>query len=97
MFIAFNFFFPTLSEIVFLCCKVFEIVKVGSSTLIAELSFRHAFSLVRFVLVADIHVARLVYVRTYCVPIATLNQNGRSRLLYLGDAQIIIIIIIIIA
>ena len=29
----------------------------------------------------------LVYVRTYCVPIATLNQNKRSRLLYLGDAQ----------
>ena len=30
----------------------------------------------------------LVYVRTYCVPIATLNQNKQSRLLYLGDAQI---------
>ena len=30
----------------------------------------------------------LVYVRTYCVPIATLNQNTRTRLLYLGDAQI---------
>ena len=96
MFIAFNFFFPALSEILFFRCKVFEIVKVGSSTLLAELSFRHAFSLVRVVLVADIHVAWLVYVRTYCVPIATLNQNGRSRLLYLGDAQIIIIIIIII-
>ena len=26
-------------------------------------------------------VAWLVYVRTYCVPIATLNQNKRSRLL----------------
>ena len=96
MFIAFNFFFPALLEIVFLCGKVFEIVKVGSSTLLAELSFCHVFSLVRVVLVADIHVAWLVYVRTYCVPIATLNQNGRSRLLYLGDAQIIIIIIIII-
>ena len=34
-------------------------------------------------------VAWLVYVRTYCVPIATLNQNMRSRLLYLGDAKII--------
>ena len=33
--------------------------------------------------------AWLVYVRTYCVPIATLNQNKRTRLLYLGDAQII--------
>ena len=31
----------------------------------------------------------LVYVRTYCVPIATLNQNSRSRLLYSGGAQII--------
>ena len=37
--------------------------------------------------VADI--AWLVYVRTYCVPIATLNQDKRTRLLYLGDAQII--------
>ena len=27
---------------------------------------------------ADIHVAGLVYVRTYCVPIATLNQNKPS-------------------
>ena len=33
----------------------------------------------------------LVYVRTYCVPIVTLNQSKLSRLLYLGDAQIIII------
>ena len=38
---------------------------------------------------ADIRVAWLVYVRAYCVPIATLNQNKRTRLLYLGDAQII--------
>ena len=37
---------------------------------------------------ADIRVAWLVYARTYCVPIATLNQNKRTRLLYLGDAQI---------
>ena len=37
---------------------------------------------------ADIRVAWLVYVRTYCVPIATLNQNKRTRLLYLGDSQI---------
>ena len=40
-----------------------------------ELSFRHAFFLARVV-------------RTYCVPIATLNQNKRSRLLYLDDAQV---------
>ena len=37
---------------------------------------------------ADIPVAWLVYVRTYCVPIATLNQNRQTRLLYLGDVQI---------
>ena len=37
---------------------------------------------------ADIRVAWLVYVRTYCVPIATLNQNRQTRLLYLGDVQI---------
>ena len=30
----------------------------------------------------------LVYAHTYCVPIATLNQNKRTRLLYLDDAQI---------
>ena len=36
---------------------------------------------------ADIRVAWLVYVRTYCVPIATLNQNKRTRLFCLGDAQ----------
>ena len=34
---------------------------------------------------ADIRVPWLVYVRTYCVPIATLNQNKRTRLfLYFG-------------
>ena len=38
---------------------------------------------------AHIAVAWLVYARTYCVPIATLNQNKGTRLLYLGDAQII--------
>ena len=38
---------------------------------------------------ANIRVAWLVYVRTYCVPITTLDQNKRFRLLYLSDAQII--------
>ena len=38
-FVAFNFFIPALLGIVFLCCKVFEIVKVGSSTLLARVSF----------------------------------------------------------
>ena len=33
----------------------------------------------------------LVYVRTYCMPIATLNQNKPTRLLYLGEGQIIIV------
>ena len=32
--------------------------------------------------------AWLFYALTHCVPIATLNQNKRSKLLYLGDAQI---------
>ena len=90
MFIAFNSFVHTLLGIAFLCCKVFEIVKVGSSTLLAELSFWYAFYLVQDVHVADIRVAWLVYIYTYCVPIATLNQNKRSRLLYLGDMQTII-------
>ena len=39
--------------------------------------------------VGHIPVAWLVYARTYCVPIATLNQNKGTRLLYLCDAQII--------
>ena len=37
------------------------------------------------------HSRRLArYVRTYCVSIATLNQNKRTRLLYLGHTQMII-------
>ena len=36
-----------------------------------------------------------VYLRTYCVPIATLNQNKWSRLLYLGDAQKTIWIVLV--
>ena len=39
-------------------------------------------------LAADIRVAWLFNVRTYCVLIATLNQNKGTRSLYLGDAQI---------
>ena len=54
---------------------------MGSSALRVELSFRHAFYFVREVRVADIPVAWLAYVRTYCVPIATLNHSKRSRLL----------------
>ena len=42
MFIAFKFFVPALLGIVFLCCKVFETVKVGLSTLLTEPSFRRA-------------------------------------------------------
>ena len=41
---------------------------------------------------ADIRLALpfylLVYVSTYCVPIALLRQNKLFRLLYLGHAQI---------
>ena len=47
IFVACNFFAPALLEIVFFSCRVFEIVKVRSSTLLAELSYRHAFYLVR--------------------------------------------------
>ena len=61
---------------------------MGSSTLLTELSLRHGFYLVPVVGMANIHVTWLVYVHTYCVPIATLNQNKPSRLLYLGHAQI---------
>ena len=43
--------------------------------------------------IADIRLASLVYllvyVSTYCVPIALLRQNKPFRLLYLGHAQII--------
>ena len=35
------------------------------------------------------HVYLLVYVSTYCVPIAHLRQNKAFPLLYLGHAQII--------
>ena len=73
MFIAFNSFLPALLGIVFLCCKVLWGHKIGSTT-IAEVSFRHAFYLVRDVRVADIRVAWLVYLaclrshilRAYC-------------------------------
>ena len=61
---------------------------MGSSTLLAELSFRHAFYLVRVVRVVDIGVAWLVYFRTYSVPVSSLTQNKRSRKLCLGDAKI---------
>ena len=86
MFIAFNSFVHTLLGIAFLCCKVFEIIKVGSSMYHRswELSFQYAFYLVQ-----DIRIAWLVYM--YCLPIATLNQNKQPRLLYLGDVQITIL------
>ena len=35
----------------------------------------------------DLSVPLHVYVRTHCVPIATWNQNKRTRLLYLGNAK----------
>ena len=61
MLIAFNSFIPALLRIEFLYCKVFEIVEVASSTMPAELSFQHAFYLIRVVRVADTRVAWLVY------------------------------------
>ena len=89
MFITSNSLVSAPLGIVFLCCKVFEIVKVVSSTLLAELFLRHSSNLVRDVCVADICVTWLVYIHMYCVPIATLNQNKKSQLLdILGHAQI---------
>ena len=61
MFIAFNSLVPALLGIVFLWCKVFDILKGGSSTLLAELTFRHTVYLVQDVHVVDIRVAWLVY------------------------------------
>ena len=88
MFIPFNFKSPHCWELCFFVARFFEIVKVGSSTLLTELSLPHGFYLVRVVGVANIHVTWLVYVRTYCVPIATLNQNKPSRSLCFGYARI---------
>ena len=69
-----------------------EISNVGSITLLAELSFRQLFTLYESFVwqtLASLELFTwLVYLRTYCVRIATLNQNKRSRLLYLGDALI---------
>ena len=79
---------PTVGNCVSLLQGFFEIVKMGSSTLLTELSLRHGFYLVRVVGTANIPVTWLVYVRTYSVPIATLNQNQPSRSLYFGYAQI---------
>ena len=62
-----------------------EIYPYAALTYSSQLSFLHGFYLVRVV----IHVAWLACGCTYCVPLATLNQNKRSRFLYLGDAQII--------
>ena len=84
IFITFNFFVPTLLGIVFLCCKVSEIVKVGSSTPLAEFPFWHAFYRVQVLRMADFRVTWLVYIRSYCVPMANLNQQKRSQKLYFG-------------
>ena len=84
IFITFNFFVPSLLGIVFLCCKVFEIVKVGSSTPLAEFPFWHAFYRVQVLRMADFRVTWLVYIRSYCVPMANLNQQKRSQKLYFG-------------
>ena len=56
---------------------------------LAKLSFPHASYLVQDIRMADIRLASLVYVSTYCVPIAHLRQNKQFPLLYLGHAQII--------
>ena len=61
---------------------------MGLRTLLAELFSGMLFTLYE-TFAWHIRVAWLVYVRTYCVPIAILTQNNRSRLLFLGDAQVI--------
>ena len=63
-----------------LCVFVAKFLR--SSTLLTELSFRRAFYVVR--VVVRVVLTWLIYVRAYCVPIATLNQNKRSRKLYFG-------------
>ena len=40
-----------------------------------------------FFLSADICIAWLIYIRTYCMPIATLKQNKQSRLLYFAQMK----------
>ena len=65
---------------------------MGSSTLLAKLLSGMPFTLdesFAWQTFASLGLFTwLVYVRTYCVPIATSNQNRRSRKPYLGDAQI---------
>ena len=54
--------------------------------MLAELSFPHAIHAMTF---ASLRLfTSLVYVSTYCVPIAHLRQNKPFPLLYLGHAQI---------
>ena len=68
-----------LRNSLFLCFKVFEMVKVGSRTLLAELFTSYeSFEWKTFVSLGLF--TWIVYVRTYYVPIATLNQNKRSLL-----------------
>lgn len=79
---------------VFLCCKIFEIVKVKSIKYPASRAFFPARTLYEsFVWQTFTSLGLLFtwhfYIRMYCMPTATLNQKKQFQLLYLGDVQII--------
>ena len=72
MFIICYFLIPALLGIVFLCCKVFYIVKVGSS-------FPSGILLYEVVRVADIHVAGLVYLAYLSSHVLRAYYNFESK------------------
>ena len=79
---------------VFLCCKIFEVVKVKSIKYPASRAFFPARTLYEsFVWQTFTSLGLLFtwhfYIWMYCMPTATLNQKKQSQLLYLGDVQII--------
>ena len=74
----FYFSVPALLGIVFLSCKVVEIVKVGSSTLLGKLSFRHGF-MSRFT-----SLGLFTFARVGCLLQLWIKTSD------LGDAQIMI-------
>ena len=75
----------------FLCCKIFEMVKVKSSTLLAELSNTASTLYESFVWQTVTSLGLFTwhfYVRMYSMPTATLNKKSNLNF-YLGDVQII--------
>ena len=79
-----NFFFQYVWFLVPICLPC-----VICGTYVTRINFMSWHDRAADILVASLGLfTSLVYVRRYCVPIATLNQSKRSRLLYLGDAKI---------